>query len=179
MRFRIVSIDGTEPVDLATAKNWVKKEYTQDDALITGLISSARETAETELGFHVVAKTIDQGFLHVPSDGVLFLGAGPVVSITSISYIDEDDNPQTIDPNDTFFDSYNKVRPVLRIGTDIAIQEDTELIVIYTVGSTASESFKTAMQLMIGDWDINRQNSIKALSSSAEFILLHDRVHVV
>lgn len=53
----VVSVTGTtEPVTLAEAKNYLRINNTQDDDLITGLITNARTDAERYLNSDILAK---------------------------------------------------------------------------------------------------------------------------
>ena len=53
------TITGTEPINLADMKVFLRTDYDTDDALITGLISSARERAEVFCGRSFVAQSIE------------------------------------------------------------------------------------------------------------------------
>lgn len=48
----------TEPVTLAEAKRWLQVDFTDDDALITDLITAARETIEQYTNLALVDKTV-------------------------------------------------------------------------------------------------------------------------
>lgn len=54
---RVVSVIGTiEPVTLAEAKTYLRIKHDRDDALITALISNAREDAEREIQSDILSK---------------------------------------------------------------------------------------------------------------------------
>lgn len=52
------TITGSEPVTLSDVKSWLKVDFTADDALITELISSARQFVEDFTGRSIVASTV-------------------------------------------------------------------------------------------------------------------------
>jgi uncharacterized phiE125 gp8 family phage protein len=54
---QVVETDTTEPVTLAEAKTWMKVDYTDDDDLITSMITGAREDIEQELHLKLVPST--------------------------------------------------------------------------------------------------------------------------
>ena len=54
---RVVSVtDNTEPITLAQAKNYLRIENVEDDALITSQITAARELAETYLSRDILPR---------------------------------------------------------------------------------------------------------------------------
>ena len=56
-RLRLVTDASSEPLTLADAKLFCRVDTTDDDALITGLISSARRRVETETGLALMTQT--------------------------------------------------------------------------------------------------------------------------
>lgn len=58
MQIRYSNI-GTEPIDLDTAKSWLRVDFDTDDTLITSLIKQVRELAEKATGLSLVQKTIE------------------------------------------------------------------------------------------------------------------------
>jgi uncharacterized phiE125 gp8 family phage protein len=115
-----------EPVDLITAKNFLRVTTSQDDLLIPILISAAREAVEAYTGRSVATKTYEQSLDCFPSyvDGstsqlayppayyslplystamwnysqMIKLFAPPAIDVLSIVYIDANGNVQTLDP---------------------------------------------------------------------------------
>lgn len=77
----------TEPVTVQEAKDWMKVDLTDDDTLITELITVARKQVEGYLCISLVPKNITAILNN--SQGGIELPYGPVASITSVK--DEDD----------------------------------------------------------------------------------------
>lgn len=95
MGIRIVTPPATEPVTLAEAKLHLRVDGTDEDALITRLISAAREQAEQELDRSVAPQTL-QLMLDAFPAGAIRLPRGPVISVTSLQYVDEAGVLQTV-----------------------------------------------------------------------------------
>lgn len=109
MKTIIVTPPATEPVSLSEAKAQLRIEdaLTLDDDYIEALISAARERCEsycnqffTEQDIALVYEQKPEGDIYVPYDGL---------SITSVTYIDEYDATQTIDPADYFYNEDTQV----------------------------------------------------------------------
>lgn len=81
------SITGSEPISLSVQKAWMRVLYTDEDDLITSLITQTRGIVENYLGISIIAKTIT---LRLTGRDHIQLPYGPVTSIVSVK--DEDDN---------------------------------------------------------------------------------------
>lgn len=85
----------SEPVTVSEAKNYLRVEHANDDALIALMITGAREAAEAYLGTSFITQrwkmTIENA---LPS--IVPLRFGLVQSIVSVVAIDEEDNSDTI-----------------------------------------------------------------------------------
>jgi uncharacterized phiE125 gp8 family phage protein len=101
----LITAPAEEPVTLADAKLHCKADGTDDDTLITALITSARKQAEHILGRVLVTQTWEQALDVFPSSEIK-LETVPVQSITSLKYIDANSVEQTIDPANYTLDLY-------------------------------------------------------------------------
>ena len=86
-------------VTLAGAKAHLRVEFSEDDALITGLVEAAAAMIEGPGGIGVALVTQTwrlslDGALPLP----LELPLGPVQAVTDITYADQDGQTQTLDP---------------------------------------------------------------------------------
>ncbi len=115
---KIITPAVAEPVTLALARKQCRVDPTGsppahvDDDLIQLYISTAREWAESELGRTVAPSLVESTYDEFPADttmknsagtavtraGTLTLESGPVLSVTSITYLDPDNIEQTVDP---------------------------------------------------------------------------------
>ena len=109
----MVTEPAEEPVTLAEAKAQLRVTFDDDDALISTLISAARQKAETEIDRRFVTQTLDyklenfpisatdaQIWVNVPS--VIVLPVAPVASVTSVSYVDAAGTTQVLAPNTAY-----------------------------------------------------------------------------
>lgn len=114
---KIITPAITEPITLALARKQCKIDATgsppahEDDDLLQIFISAAREWAEDELGLIVAPSLVESTYDEFPADetvtntagtavtraGTLALESGPVLSISSITYLDASDVLQTLD----------------------------------------------------------------------------------
>ena len=102
MAYSVVTPAASEPITLTEAKNFLRVDGSDDDALITALISAAREMCEQYTRRILVTTTIDEYFDGFPnyknavSKDIIYLSRGPVQSITSLKYVDEIGSEETV-----------------------------------------------------------------------------------
>lgn len=85
----------TEPVTLAEAKAHARVDVSDDDALITAMITAARHVAEQQLQRALITQTWKLTLDEFPS-GVLELPHPALQSVTSVKYYDADGVQQTL-----------------------------------------------------------------------------------
>lgn len=83
--YEIRVTDGSEPVSLQTAKDWLRVTHTDEDDLITELITVARKRIEKYCTRSLVAKTI---VLTGLIDSYSFLPYPPINSVSLVRYLD-------------------------------------------------------------------------------------------
>ena len=84
-----------EPVTLAEAKLHLRVDHSDEDAYITALITASREWCESYLGGSICQQTKALITNHFPH--YLRLPGGPVQSISSVTYEDENGDTQIVD----------------------------------------------------------------------------------
>lgn len=77
-----------EPVDLVTAKTHLRVDITDDDTLISGLITAARERIEDWLERALIQQTIVYVRDRWPQGNEITLPGGKVLSVVSVTYKD-------------------------------------------------------------------------------------------
>jgi uncharacterized phiE125 gp8 family phage protein len=98
----IVTAPSAEPISLADAKTHLRigATETDDDAYITALIVVARRFAESYCTRSLVQQTFDVKLDCFPRSGLIDVPRPPLVSITSITFVDVTGTLQTIAPAD-------------------------------------------------------------------------------
>jgi len=103
----------TEPVSLATARLHLRLDTegsppsNPDDALVTALITVAREAVENFTELTVAVNDFQMKLDYFPT-AEINLGTWPVNSITSVTYVDANGATQTISSADYALDTFSK-----------------------------------------------------------------------
>lgn len=139
-----------------------------DDALVTALITAAREAAEAYMGAAIVRQTYTLALDAFPS-AAIELGAWPVNAITSIAYKDQNNTTQTVSSADYLLDNYSRpARVALQPGKSwpATAAVANAVIVTFNAGYTTGDSpdpypmpkaVQQAMLLTIGHLYENRE----------------------
>jgi uncharacterized phiE125 gp8 family phage protein len=112
-KLKAIGSVSTEPVSLATARLHLRLDTLgsppthPDDALVTALITVAREAVENFTELTVAVNTF-QVKLDYFENLAIDLGTYPVNSITSITYVDTNGATQTIPSGDYVLDTFSK-----------------------------------------------------------------------
>jgi hypothetical protein len=185
-----------EPVSLTTAKLHLRVTISNDDSLITALITAARELCEKETRRAFITRTYQlrmnrfpwtspQVYLPAYSDertpggtwGMIRMPKPPLASVVSITYQDLNGTVQTLDPSAYQVDSGGITQGVIvpAYGTywPQALFNLDSIVINYTAGygdATAIPlSISQAMLLCIGHWYRNREAVTPSLFSELPF----------
>lgn len=153
-----------EPVTSIEAKLHLRVDHTDDDTLITILIQAARELVEQHLGRSLItqSRTIKLDTFPRCSNAIL-IPYGPLVSVTTLKYYDEDEVQQTLSSSLYWVDSSSNIpRIVVKDSWPGIFDMPNAVEIIYVAGYGASGSFvpkpiKQAMLLVIGHLYENRE----------------------
>jgi len=162
---RVSVAPGSEPITLSEAKAFLKVDGTDEDALIGSLISVARQVCETYAGLSFAAQTRVVKLDRFPCRDVI-LPYGPVNTITSIAYVDEDEAPQTITSGYTLDtqSGLSKIRITERWPSTNRVMNN--VVITYTTGyASVPEVVKHAIKMTLGTLYENRQDEIVGTSS--------------
>jgi uncharacterized phiE125 gp8 family phage protein len=100
MTLKLITAPSTFPVTRAQAKLQcrIDSDITADDTRMDDLISAATEAAEHELQRAIMPQTWERVLDAFPAtaDGAIELGMPAVTSITSVTYVDENEVSQTL-----------------------------------------------------------------------------------
>lgn len=105
MTLKLITAPATEPLTLVEAKLHLRVDGSDDDTLITAIITAAREQAEHTLQRALIAQTWERVLDAFPADGIILLGLVPVASVTSVIYLDEAGAAQTVSATDYTLDA--------------------------------------------------------------------------
>lgn len=178
----VVTAPAEEPVSLAEAKTHLRVEHDDDDAYISALISAARESAEQYLHRALITQTLKMSLDAFPA--VIRLPRSPVQSITSIQYVDDAGETQTLDASDYRLDkesivariepAYGETWPTTR---PVSNAVTVTFVAGYGAASAVPAPVKQAMKLHIGTYyDIVRANVAlgavpAAMPQAADYLL--------
>lgn len=163
MAFKVTTAVATEPVTLVEAKLHLRVDTSDEDALITALITAARQFAEHYTGRALAPQTLEMALDAFPAcNGDILLDMPPVATVTYIKYTDEDGTEQTLSASDYAFSLYGDARRI-SLAAD-AEWPATDAIadavrVRYVTGYAATPKIVfAAILLLIGHLYENRQD---------------------
>lgn len=187
---RIVTAPAAEPLTLAQAKEHLRFTSTDEDALILGLIIAARVRAETITRRALVTQTWEYSLDEFPRcEGVIEMPRPILQSVTSITYIDEAGDSQTLSSSlyqadlksepGRIVPAYGQAWPATRDGylNPVTIR----FVAGYGLAAAVPQPIKQAMLLMIGHWFYNREDTVigtivSELPSGVEELLFPYRI---
>ncbi len=174
-RLSLVTAPTVPPLDLDDVKTHLKVDVDDDDELIVSWIQAARGHVETFTHRAVPLQTWDYALDCVPYDGVIWLPKPPVVSVTSLSYVDTAGVTQTWASSNYRTDLPTGPQAGRgRITTAYAVPWPTvrsvtgALTVRFVCGyapTAVPDEIKAAMRLLIGHWYEQREAVIVGTSA--------------
>ena len=174
----------TEPLSLADAKEHLKVDTVDDDALITAQIVAARKWIEQYCNRSLPQQTLTAYFDTVPPSGILCLPQSPCISGTSINYVDTDGNTQVWSSSKYYVDTFTvPARIMVAYGESwpSTRSQMNAVNVVYEAGqTTVDEDIVHALKLMVGSLYAARENDCPFQSYQPSFsvkaLLAHHRV---
>ena len=164
---QVTAVDTVEPVSIATLKQHLRLNLTDDDATLLPLyLKTARQMFETQTNRTVVQTTyklsLDQWYT------TTFLPRAPVRSVTSVKYYDTDDNLQTLSSSAYYTDLAKEPCRIIFKDALPSISGDKRprIEITFEAGYTktaytlnAPESIQVGIMLKAGDLFNNREAS--------------------
>lgn len=179
MRLELVTAPTIEPLTLAEAKVHLRVTGTDEDALITRLISAARRQIEAIIRRKLITQHwrvyfdafpgqcwVSSRYRNVRADGFVLPDVAPVSAVDSVKYIDADGVLQTLatsvyqlvaETPARVVLAYNQVWPEARGDADGVRIEVTSGY--GAAGSDVPSDILAAMLLLVGHWFENREAS--------------------
>jgi uncharacterized phiE125 gp8 family phage protein len=175
------TVDPTaELVTLAEAKAHLRVDFDDDDGLISGLVAAAAgylDGPDGILGRALLPQTLALTLADAPP-GDTWLPCGPVTSVTSVTYYDLDNAPQTFSDSD-----YSLIEGIDTVTLEpLATWPSTfarldAFTITYEAGdSTVPAAIRQAALLLVGLWYEQREaatdKSFAALPMGVRMLLL-------
>jgi uncharacterized phiE125 gp8 family phage protein len=185
----LVTAPTIEPVSLDEAKAHVRIYANDDDAMLSSLISAARQSAERFMNRAILTQTWDFfcDLLPCGNEPLELPMAAPLQSVTSLKYYDADGTQQTWSSSN-YVVSVSKEPGTIRLAYGISwpsvrVRPDS-ITVRYVAGWTSAAlvpyPIKQAILLLIGHWYNNREEvvagTMNKLESAAEHLLTQYKV---
>lgn len=164
MPLKLITAPVAEPVTVPEVKTHTQVEHTADDALIGTLISAARQDAEHRLGRALITQTWEQ-ILDAFIDPI-YLPNSPIVSITSVKYIDSAGVEQTIVSTAYTLDVDNepgRVKPAFGVAWPTPRTQHNAVRVRYVAGYGADG---TNVPAAIKNWILLRVKALYDIRST-------------
>lgn len=165
MGLKLITAPTSEPITIAEAKAHLRVVGADDDAYIATLIVAARQAAEQATGRALMVQTWEVSFEQFKCG--MKLPKPPIVSVTSIKYLDLDGSLQTLDPGQYELNDYEEPVEILRPYAVIwpATQRHENAVRIryvagYASAATVPQEIKSWMLLRIGLLYENRESVV-------------------
>ncbi len=157
----------TEAVSTADLKSWMRVDASDEDTLIGNLAGAARNAFETETHRQLITATWKLRLTVFPA-GEIVLPVSPLQSVTSITYVDNDDVTQTVSSDDYDVDTKStpgRIRPSSGNDWPSDSRGHTEDVIITFVAgygdasSDVPDGITAAVKLLAAHWFENREAS--------------------
>lgn len=177
-----------EPVTTAEAKTHLRVDTSDDDTYIAALITAARQWVEEMGNLALINTTFVEKFDRFPANGGYFeLAKGPVSSISSIQYVDENGTTQTWSSAEYQTDLRMKparIAPVYGGAYPTTQTQLAAVTVTYIAGyGSASTSVPSpiihAVKLLIAEMYENRENTPRPERQAAKNLLDNYRIQLM
>jgi len=158
-----------EPLLLEETKLHCRVDTDDDDTLILGLITAAREQAEATTRRALITQTWDLVMDAFPGEDRIELPLPPLQSVTSITYVDSDGNTNTFSSSKYIVDTDSEPGRVVLVTGESWPSDTLRAAAGVTVrfvcgyGDAASDvprSIRQGMLLAVGHWYENREATV-------------------
>ena len=161
MSLKLITGPTLEPITLTETKDHLRVDSTDDDALISALITAVRQNIDGRdgwLGRALMPQTWDYALDTFPADAYLELPLAPVQSITSITYTDTDGAAQTFGSGNYALGADLDWSPRVNLGYDkswpstrtIPDAVTVRFVAGYANAASVPAPIKAALLMMIG-----------------------------
>jgi uncharacterized phiE125 gp8 family phage protein len=158
----VVTAPTAEPVTVSEVKANARIDIDDDDTLIARKIIAARELAEVYIKRSFVTQTLRLTLDQMPG-WMFYLPRPPLVSVTSVKYVDLNGTQQTISSGNYIVDTYShpgRITPAYNVDWPSAREQINAIEVVYVAGygaaSAVPQSIKEAIALTVTQYYENR-----------------------
>jgi uncharacterized phiE125 gp8 family phage protein len=179
---KVITPPATEPVTLAEMRTQLgitDASDTASDTTITRRIIEARQWVEAHIRRALITQTLEIRMDCFPE--YISLPYPPVISITSVKYIDTDGTEQTLGSSNYVLDDYPLVpfiREAYGINWPSVRNEPNAVRIRYSAGYGAAasvpETIKEAIMLLVGHWMNFQPQSENGVIISRVPLAIHD-----
>jgi len=179
-KFNTITPRASNPVTLQEAKDYARVDISDDDDLISSLITSATNFTEvycntvlvdTEIEYATSSFGSSTGFLSFPnSSSCIEIPKQNIKTVNSVQYYDEDDNIQTVSSS-VYKVDYTSVYPILFLQegqswpSDLSANRPNDVIINFNGGETdtadVSEQAKVFIKMQVTDMYEHRMTEIE------------------
>lgn len=164
----LVTDAATEPITTAEAKSHVRQDGSDDDTYIDTCIKAARLWVERTRGLGLITQTWDGSLDAFPS-GAIVIPKYPLVSISSVTYYDEDLSTSTVFSSTKYQVDAAKRPPriylkngeswptdSLRLSSGVVVR----FVAGYGAASAVPADIKHAIKLLVGQMYVQREPEV-------------------
>lgn len=186
MAWKVTTPPAKEIFTLQEVKDYLKVDDATEDTLISTLLQSARQAAESYLNQALISQTITEKLDRLQLS-TIYLSVSPVISVSSFQYANGENTTQTFAASNYVVDTYEKpARLSLAYGKTwpTLYGNINDVTITYTAGYNTEPSgvpaqIRQAILLMITDAYDNRQDYVKRLPTASEYLLDQYRVQIL
>lgn len=132
----------TEPVSLVEAKAWCQIDFSDQDALLTSMITGARKSIEAFINLFLVTKSVTVDVTTTKCNEVVTLPYCKGVTSVNVNQLADDDSPTTLQSGLDYY---------LR-GNTIRINQEGRFAISYTtVPGTIPQDLQEAIKMEIAE----------------------------
>lgn len=158
------------PVSLSEARLWLRLDGDAEDLLIDQLLTDATDYIEGPdgIGLAMAEQTWTYSLDAFPSE--IRIPLGPVLAVSSITYVDTDGAQQTLDPAEYQVDTSGRtarIRPAYGRSWPSTRGDMNAVVVTFTAGfDQVPGDLKRALFLLVGHWYVNREAVVTGPSAA-------------
>ena len=162
---RVITPPVSEPVTLNDMKAHLRLFHNDEDTIIGSYITAARSYCEEVLSRAMITQTILYTMDRWPSRNRILLPRAPLISVTSVQYVDDDNNTETFANTNYVVDTDNEPGMiVLRSGEtwpDETLFPENAVRITFQAGYGAAAdvpaTFKQAIMFLVAHYYKNRE----------------------